>query len=157
MKIRRASENDSSIIADLIRKSIIDGCRLDHQNRPGVLSKWLFNKTTSDVTTWINNPDNITLVAINDTSDDSIVGVGLITKTGIIRLLYSLPEQHRKEIGFQLLSYLEKAVHKLTVKIISLDSTQTARSFYEKHGYVPSGAPFESSNSITCYPMLKQI
>ena len=55
---------EAAAICEVLRRSIIELCVLDHQNDPVRLAEWLANKTPENVASWIADPDNRIFVAV---------------------------------------------------------------------------------------------
>jgi hypothetical protein len=89
MQIRPARPEDAQAACDVLRRSIIELCADDHHGDPEILRQWLANKTPETVAAWISNPATTTLVAVEA---GAILGVGLVTATGVINLNYVSPD-----------------------------------------------------------------
>src|SRR5439155_1497195 len=74
-------------------------------NDPQKLASWLSNKTPSNVTKWLKNANNHSLIALS--SQREIVGIATINKDGEILLNYLLPDYISKGIGKALLKEME--------------------------------------------------
>jgi hypothetical protein len=85
MEIRDAEAEDADAACRVLRRSIAELCHADHRNDPAILSRWLGNKTPEFFTSWIKQPDNSLLVAVED---GSVVAVGSVTDGGKINLNY---------------------------------------------------------------------
>ena len=68
MIIRLAVLADAHSIVTVIRRSISELCVADHHNDPGVLGRWLENKTAANVRTWIESPRTYMVVADSGTN-----------------------------------------------------------------------------------------
>lgn len=64
--------------------------------------------------------------------DSELVAVGALKEFGHILLLYVHPDYKGKGIGSTLLEYMEE---KCTADTLTVNSSDGAVSFYEKHGY----------------------
>jgi hypothetical protein len=64
MAIRDAVAEDAPAACEVIRRSISELCRADHHDDPVILARWLANKTPEVVASWIVQPGNSVLVAI---------------------------------------------------------------------------------------------
>jgi hypothetical protein len=85
MEIRDAVPEDASAATEVIRRSISELCRADHLDDPVILGRWLANKTPEIVASWIVQPGNSVLVAIES---GTILAVGAVTDAGEITLNY---------------------------------------------------------------------
>jgi GNAT superfamily N-acetyltransferase len=153
MIVREAREEDAEAACLVIRRSIIELCRGDHQGDGPSLAAWLANKTPENVRTWIGNPDSRVLVAVDD--DGTILGVGAIHNSGKIVLNYVSPDARFRGVSKALLCSLEARASELGLDACSLDSTGTARQFYRSIGYSDAGPPSPGFGLSLRYPMAK--
>ncbi len=130
--IRTADVEDAEEFCSVIRSSIIELCKLDHQNNKKVLDDWLQNKTVKNCQEWITSNNSNSFVA---ELNAKIVGVAVMGHNGHLYLCYVLPEVKGKGIGRQLLQAAEHSVLHLDLPALSLESTITAKGFYEHYGY----------------------
>ena len=105
MQIREAQIEDAVEACQILRRSIVELCRADHQDDPGALEKWLNNKTPDNVRSWIAHPDSYVFVATEDTT---IVGVGAVTSGGEITLNYVSPDARFQGVSKALLINLRR-------------------------------------------------
>jgi hypothetical protein len=89
VQIRDAVPEDASAACEVLRRSISELCGADHRNDPEILTRWLANKTPEIVGSWIIEPGNSVLLAVDD---DSILAVGAVTDAGEITLNYVSPD-----------------------------------------------------------------
>ena len=75
-------------------------CTDDHQGDPATLAKWLSNKTVQNFVSWMANDENFFVTA---EASGNLSGVGLLHRSGEIRLLYLAPNSQRLGMG--------KAIH----------------------------------------------
>ena len=134
MLIRKAQSLDAEDFCNVLRASITHLCKLDHRDDPKELDSWLENKTVENCAQWIASATSNTFVA---EQDGKVVGVAGIGHNGYLYLLYVLPEIKGKGVGQQLLLAAEESVSDIGLDVLRLESTLTARSFYEHCGYHP--------------------
>jgi GNAT superfamily N-acetyltransferase len=132
MHIRPAQTADAAAACDVLRRSIAELCAADHGNDTQFLSRWLANKTPENVAAWISDPGNVVYVAIDA---GAIVGVASMTRAGLITLNYVSPDARFKGVSKALLATLERKAADLGLTQCRLESTKTARRFYESAGY----------------------
>jgi GNAT superfamily N-acetyltransferase len=153
MEIRDAIAEDAAAACQVIRRSISELCAADHGNDPAILSKWLLNKTTDIVRTWIGLPDDSMLVTVEH---GTVLAVGGITKAGHINLNYVSPDARFRGVSRALLAALEaRAIETGNVQC-TLNSTETALKFYLARGYVIDGPP-NHKHGAGGYPMSKRL
>jgi len=153
MEIRSALEEDATAACRVIRRSITELCISDHRNDPVILTSWLSNKTPDTFVSWIRQPSNSVLIAIDD---GIILGVGSVTNAGEINLNYVSPDARFRGVSRELVRALEaRAVERGNVRCI-LTSTQTARRFYRDRGYVEDEVPIKKFGT-SGYPMWKSL
>lgn len=144
IQIRTAAPGDASAACGVLRRSIVECCQQDHQNKSEILDSWLGNKTPENVRTWLASPSNYTLVAERD---GELVGVALVTQSGKLSLCYVLPEAQHSGIGKALLTGAEAKAREWGIGTLTLQSTSVAREFYARNGYTNAG------KDMTCYGM----
>jgi len=98
---------------------------------------------------WIAQPDNSLLVAVED---GSILAVGSVTDAGQITLNYVSPDARFRGVSRALLSALEARARERGNTRCTLTSTETARQFYQARGYVESGSPVGKSERVLAIP-----
>lgn len=130
--IQPAQVRDAVAICDVVRRSIIELCVLDHQNNQAWLDEWLENKTVENIAAWIADPGNRMFVAV---SEGAILAVGLVRTSGEIALNYVSPEGRFQGISRAMLNRLEHAARELGLRKVVLTSTITAHDFYVAAGY----------------------
>jgi integrase/GNAT superfamily N-acetyltransferase len=143
-------------ICQLIICSIIEVCATDYDHDPQILSEWLANKTAENLTQWIKSTSNISFIA-RDRIHNKVVGFVLMNDTGEILLNYVLPCHLHRGIGTLLFNKLEKIAHKLGLNKISVTSTITAKTFYEKNGFLENGEPRLVGHILGDFPLIKYL
>jgi GNAT superfamily N-acetyltransferase len=134
--VRVAIADDAPAAVAVLRASITQLCIEDHQNDRPTLERWLRNKTTEQFCQWAADPAKVVLVAEVATV---LCGVGAMRTTGDLDLCYVQPGRQRSGVGRALLYACEAQARKWGLKQLQLISTATARSFYERHGYLSVG------------------
>lgn len=132
--IRPALDRDAPMAVDVLRKSISELCRDDHQGDPAEIASWLENKTAETWSLWVNHPDASVFVA---EENDVLCGVGMARSGGVILLNYAAPEARFRGVSKALLSALDMDASARGATLATLESTRTARRFYLANGYVP--------------------
>ena len=151
-EVRSATVADDIAICEVIRRSIAECCFADHRGEPTVISAWLENKTPENVVTWIQSPNSIAVVAIQE---GGLVGFALATGDELA-LCYVLPEALHQGVGRQLLSAIEARSIAHGIAILRLESTITALQFYLRNGFIPSG-PAQLWAGMAGQPMVKHL
>jgi GNAT superfamily N-acetyltransferase len=131
--VRPATDADASMAIDCLRRSITELCSADHQDDAPTLERWLRNKTPERFCAWRCEPDNFLIVAVSQTM---VCGVGAVRQNGDLGLCYVHPSWQRQGVGRALLHALEEQARQWCTDMLRLVSTTTARSFYERYGYV---------------------
>jgi GNAT superfamily N-acetyltransferase len=154
MEIRDAVAEDALAGCQVLRRSIVELCAADHRNDPAILGRWLGNKTPENFVSWVTQPDNSLLVAVED---GSILAVGSVTDAGRITLNYVSPDARFRGVSRALLGALEaRAAARGNIRC-TLSSTATARCFYLANGYVEDGPPGGEFGTSSGYPMSKPL
>jgi GNAT superfamily N-acetyltransferase len=152
--VRPASDADAGAACDVLRRSIRELCVADHGHDEQVLSAWLANKTPENVRTWINSPSSFSVVAVEGAE---VRGFGLVQRDGEIQMCYLVREAQYRGAGKLMLRALEEQAARWGLNAVFLTSSVTARQFYERNGYVPSGEPKSVYGLPRVYPMAKSI
>lgn len=146
ISVRDARAEDAAALVEMVRDSITQLCAADHHNAPHLLNAWLENKTADNFRVWVSNPDNYCVVA----EGDFLCGVGLLHRSGEIRLMYVSPKMQRCGVGRALLNRLESQACDWGLVSLHLNSTSSARAFYESAGFRDCQES-EAWRGIVCY------
>lgn len=152
MQIRKARAEDGDEATDVVRRSITELCHADHQGDVATLSQWLANKTADTMRRWTDR-HHVFLA----TEADVALGVGSMTSSGEVLLLYVSPDARFRGVSKGLLRRLEAQAVELGVEVVTLLSSATARSFYLSAGYVETGPPQKGFGITFGYPMAKRL
>ena len=128
-----ANADDAPVAVAVLRASITQLCTEDHRNDQPTLERWLRNKTTEEFCRWVADPEKLVVVAEVATV---LCGVGAMRTTGDLDLCYVQPGRQRAGVGRALLHACEAQARGWGLTQLQLISTATARSFYERHGYL---------------------
>lgn len=80
--------------------------------------------------------------------DNQIAGFGDLNSEGHVKRLYTHKDFQGKGVGSAILSKLEEEAKKLGFKKITLESTITAKTFYESKGYICLGKKIMESKRV---------
>jgi GNAT superfamily N-acetyltransferase len=152
--IRPARVQDARQAIEVLRASIARLCTLDHQDDPETLEQWLHNKTTEHFERWLSAPGALVLVA---EVDAVIRGVGMVHDGGEVRLCYVCPGFERIGLGRAILEAAERWAEACGLRMLRLQSSATARGFYERLGYVSAGNPTQGFGITRGYPYTKNL
>ncbi len=152
MEIRDAAAEDAEAACKVLRRSIAELCYADHRDDPEILRLWLRNKTPEFFLSWLAQPDNSLLVAVDD---GSVVALGSVTDEGTINLNYVSPDARFRGVSRALLGALEARAAERGNTRCTLISTETARRFYRTQGYSEDGPPTGAFGTSAGYPMVK--
>jgi GNAT superfamily N-acetyltransferase len=149
MEIRPACASDADQACAVVRRSIAELCHADHQGDPAKIDGWLANKTAENMRRWIAQSN--VFVAVDH---DRMLGVGSVTRSGLITLNYVAPEARWRGVSKALLRRLEQRAAELGVAAVRLHSTATAHRFYAAAGYrdaepSPEGSPPAADMAMT--------
>lgn len=152
--VRPASARDAARAIEVVRRSITLLCEPDHRNDPATLGRWLANKTPESFAAWISNPENFCVVA---EVASEIQGVGLVHRSGELRLFYVAPGHARQGLGRNIHAALVTQARSWGLTEIHLESTSVARQFYESLGYRSAGPQKAMFGVLQAYPYVKDI
>jgi len=150
--VRQAQPEDAEAAVAIVRRSITELCTDDHQGDPDTISTWLSNKTVQDFVSWMASDDNFFVIA---EAGGRLSGVGLLDRSGEIRLLYLAPNAQRQGAGKAIHLALEQKAQAWGLVALTLDSTALACTFYEKLGYRSAGAKRPRFGVLYSYPYKK--
>lgn len=144
--IRAAQIQDISEILNVVHDSI-RSCIKDHHRHESTIQIWLENKTQSNLIMWMHYNDSWVYVL-----NHHVVGFIMVSDQGRILLNYiSSAEQHRG-IGKALLATVVEHLKRKNIRQISLESTHTALTFYQKYGFQTHSQHLPDAKVI---PMIK--
>jgi GNAT superfamily N-acetyltransferase len=152
--VREAEPRDAKGAVAVLRRSITELCAQDHRGDADTIAKWLANKTPQAFRAWLASDDNFCVVA---ESESEVVGVGLIHRSGEIRLCYLAPGAQRQGIGKAIYSALEEKARQWGLGKLTLESTVAACAFYERIGYRQAGAAKPGFGISRCHPYEKAL
>ena len=151
---RVATAADAHRALEVVRQSITQLCGADHQHDGPTLERWLRNKTPEHFNGWCADPDNRLLVA---ELDSAIAGVAELRRSGEICLFYVRPDCVRVGVGRALLLALEAHARAWQITALKLDSTLSARPFYERYGFASEGQSSLHYGVLRGYPYSKRL
>ena len=152
--IRQAEPEDAEAIIEIVRSSIVELCGADHLEDSETLDAWLSNKTPANFRIWISNPDNYCVVS---EVNGELKGVGLLHRSGEIRLFFLSPAAQRRGLGRGIYSALEKAAVEWNLPALHLNSTLGACRFYEAMGFSSTGPAVPLFGVLRGYPYEKRL
>ena len=152
MEIRRARPDDAEAACAVLRRSIVELCRADHQDDAATIAAWLANKTADNVRRWIALSYDFVAV-----EQDRILGVAAMTPLGEVTLNYVSPDARFCGVSKALVRRLEQEAAELDVATVALQSTATALRFYESMGFRGCGPPVKGFGITSGFPMTKSL
>lgn len=135
MEIRRATHADAVEGTYVLRRSISELCMADHGGDKEAIAAWSANKTPQVWMMWIDQESTELYVAVDA---GRIVGVGMLGGTGEILLNYVSPDARWRGVSKAMLAHLEGQARTRNFPHCTVESTKTARAFYETAGYIPT-------------------
>ena len=151
--VRTATTLDAEAACQVLRRSIIECCEEDHHNDLDLLEAWLHNKTPESVRSWLQSPGAFSIVTM---VEGAVVGFALSSPSGEVMLCYMLSEVRFTGAGKAMLRAIEAYTSAAGVQSLHLESTSTARAFYLRNGFAPSGPPC-GEFGMEAHPMSKQL
>jgi len=133
--LRPAVADDAENICQVLIRSVREICAPDYGNDIELLNFWCSDKTPENLVSWIADPENYFVVAVNK-KFKRIVGAGLIKNSGNLQICYLVPEAIGKGVGKLMLTKMLDFARGRGLKKVKVGSTITAKSFYEKNGFV---------------------
>jgi len=136
LTIRYGLFADAPSAITVLRRSISELCAADHGDDARELAAWLGNKTEAAWARWIARDDATVLVA---GMSGEIVGVGMLDRRGEVLLNYVRPDRRFCGVSTAMLAALEGEARAQGAARCFLESTETARRFYQCRGYTAAG------------------
>ncbi len=154
-EIRRAQHFDAAKIIESHRRSIREVCSKDYNQQQ--IAVWSGRNFRDEV--WQQTMDTDFVWVISNSRND-IYGFGhlkiKLDKQAVVAGLYFIPEVMGKGFGKKLIELIILECRQQGVKNVTLSSTITAKSFYEKMGFQCLGdlSSVEiGGEKIDCYEM----
>ena len=154
LSTRLATPADANNAVEVLRRSIRELCEADHQRDEPTLERWLRNKTPEHFNAWCENPDQRVFVA---ELGAAAAGVAALHRSGEIRLCYVHPNFTGAGVGRALLLALEAQALAFSLTELKLESSLTARHFYERCGFTSAGQPTPKFGRVSGYPYRKPL
>lgn len=129
MHIRKFVPTDVADMYTLFFDSVHKTCSRDYSIEQ--LRAWAPPKI--DLDEWVTRfESSFTIVA---EIDSSIVGFANLTDLGVVDMMYVSTHHQRQNIAQTLFSYLESQARIMKIPALTVDSSITARPFFEKMGF----------------------
>lgn len=151
--VKQATPEHAESVCEVLTRSIREICAKDYNYDESILKEWLRNKTPDNVKTWIESRANYSLAAFD--TENQIVGFILMSDDGEILLNYVIPEFKSRGVGKQLLHAMEKIAIEHGLKNIKTISTVSAKSFYERNGFLKNGDTMYVGDILGDFPLIK--
>lgn len=156
--IRRAESQDASSIIEVLERSIQEICSKDYE--PFEIKAWSTRTLRPAQWEGIIARDFVWVVE----NDNKVMGFGhlaLMDKDEAEILgLYFVPEILNLGLGKLMFGHFYEVCHAHEIKRITLLSTRTAKTFYERNGFMISAGETTLEMQgvpIACYPMMKSL
>ena len=153
--VRLATSDDADGACAAVRRSIQEICGPDYGHEEKVMSDWLANKTPDNLRTWIESPDHFCVVAVSPSAE--IVGFGQVNRSGCVELCYVAPAGLHQGYGRAMLESMERQGVHWGLDALRLNSSITAKDFYERNGYRLTGKPKMFGGTLGDFPMAKNL
>lgn len=142
MEIRQADINDIDELGKLYYDTIVTINARDYSSEQ--IRAWA--STFNNEHGWIRRiEEQYFYVAL---SQGSIVGFASLDNSGYLDLLYVHKDHQREGIGSALLAQLEKTANELELTEINVQSSITAKPFFEAHGFKLTGQKYKLVNDV---------
>jgi GNAT superfamily N-acetyltransferase len=155
MLVRCATETDAEPAADLVRRSIMELCAAEYRGDPGVLARWLAEKTPADFRRWIGREDRSVCVAVE--GDGRLAAAGMVAWRGEIVLNFVAPTARFRGASKALMAHMEGHLRDRGVGRVALFSTHLARRFYSSLGYEEVGRRESRFGTLDMIEMAKRL
>jgi GNAT superfamily N-acetyltransferase len=150
--VREASFEDAVAACEVLHRSIRELCGADHKNDETIVAEWLENKTPENVQEWLASSLTYGVVA---ELDGTVCGFAMVGMNGTISLCYVVPEVLHCGVGKRMLAALEAQAARWNLRSLRVESTLTAKPFYERNGYASRGDSIPAEGPHGGYPLHK--
>ncbi len=157
--IRRAALTDARAIHEAHMKSIREVCGPDYS--PEEIAAWGGRDFKEDERLQAIK-DNFVWVVEDDGKIEGYahmnLGMGEAKNEAYVFGLYFTPKVTGKGLGSRIIDLMDEELRQTKTKIVALESTITALSFYRKHGFKEKGPQVTvlvNGMQIRCHPMIK--
>lgn len=110
-----------------------------HKELVDTFDKFYIDKTKDYIKQTLENPDNHTIVAKDNSRIIGFIQLKVNKQNGTISHLYILPGYERNSVGTQLFSLIKEQAVQLNITKLIIESTLNALTYYEKLGFVNNG------------------
>jgi len=110
-----------------------------HEELVDTFDKFYIDKTKDYIKQTLENPDNHTIVAKDNSRIIGFIQLKVNKQNGTISHLYILPGYEGNSIGTQLFSLIKEQAVQLNISKLIIESTLNALTYYEKLGFVNNG------------------
>ena len=142
MEIRQADINDIDELGKLYYDTIVTINARDYSSEQ--IRAWA--STFNNEHGWIRRiEEQYFYVAL---SQGSIVGFASLDNSGYLDLLYVHKDHQREGIGSALLAQVEKTANELELTEINVQSSITAKPFFEAQGFKLTGQKYKLVNDV---------
>jgi len=110
-----------------------------HKELVDTFDKFYIDKAKDYIKQTLENPDNHTIVAKENSRIIGFIQLKVNKQNGTISHLYILPGYEGNSVGTQLFSLMKEQAKLLNITKLILESTLNALTYYEKLGFVNKG------------------
>lgn len=153
MKLQKYKSQDCSVLAELFYDTVHSLCIRDYTTSE--LNAWATGSI--DLSSWDKSfLENHTIVA---RVSDNIVGFGDMDCTGYLNRLYVHKGYQGEGIATAIVSKLSTELYNNDIKLLTVHSSITAKTFFEKLGYITTrkNIVIRSGIEITNFIMTRQL
>ncbi|QMV16157.1 GNAT family N-acetyltransferase [Vibrio spartinae] len=151
--IRKAIQSDAQVIYDLRRRAIIDQCSAYYTKEQ--LTLWTQGGMSDGFVRDVTETFYVSEI------DGRVIGSGKLNpETGMVDAIFVEPDYFGMGAAKQMLHFLEKLAQKNGLRMLKLDSTLNAASFYRSCGFIGDKlSTYHSPRGIRldCIPMKKSL
>lgn len=142
MEIRRADINDIDELSKLYYDTVVTVNAKDYSEEQ--IRAWA--STYNNEHGWIRRiEEQYFFVALQA---GKILGFASLDNSGYLDLIYVHKDHQRQGIGNALLAQLEKTANELELNEINVQSSITAKPFFEAHGFKVMGQKYKLVNDV---------
>lgn len=145
---------DGDAVATLVARCIAECCLLDHGGRPAVIAAWSDSFRPGRVRSLLAERG---CYGLGITADSALMGAGILSRAGVLRLLFIEPDRQRLGLGRRLLTAIEFEARRRWVSALSVDATASAVPFFTALGFDATGGEPVDLCGVALTPMWKPL
>jgi N-acetylglutamate synthase-like GNAT family acetyltransferase len=140
IELEKAKSSDYEEVHTVMQTSAREISRKSYHNElVDTFDKFYIDKTKDYIKQTLENPDNYTIVAKDNSRIIGFIQLKVNKQNGTISHLYILPGYEGNSVGTQLFSLIKEQAVQLNITKLIIESTLNAITYYENLGFINNG------------------